>query len=329
MKALVTGAHGSIGSYLCEHLLAEGHSVRALVSPWGELDNLARVLVHPAFSLVRADLTRPESLAGSCEGVEVVFHAAARVAEWGPWRVFYETNVRGTENLLAAAKQGGARRFVQVSSVSVHRYTGFRDADPRTLPRDGDVMAYAVSKRLAEDAVRAAEGIETVIVRPGLHLLSPRDPLLLRQARALKRGLLPMVDGFRTVVNTAYVGNLVHGLRLAGTMPGVSGRSYVIADEGCPTLREIFGLMAELLEAPKPRLNLPGPLAAGLGRTVEGTWARLLPGRKPPLVFYMAYAVLNDVHFSLEAARQELGYAPRWSWQDGVARTVAELKAGL
>lgn len=326
MKALVTGAHGSIGSYLCEHLLAEGHSVRALVSPWGGLENLAAVLGHPKLSLLRADLTRPESLTGSCQGVEVVFHAAAKVAEWGPWEAFYETNVRGTEHLLEAARRGGARRFVQVSSVSVHRYTGFRDADPRATPRDGDVMAYAVSKRMAEDAVLAAEGIETVVVRPGLHLLSPRDPLLLRQARALKRSLLPMVNGFRTVVNTAYVGNLVQGLLLAGTVPGISGRSYVIADAGCPTLREVFDLMADLLGAPKPRLNLPGPVAAAVGRSVEGSWARLLPGQKPPLVYYMAYAALRDVHFSVAAAERELGYAPPWSWQEGVERTVAALR---
>lgn len=322
MKALVTGAHGSIGSYLCEYLLAQGHSVRALVSPWGGLENLAAVLGHPKLSLLRADLTRPESLKGSCQDVEVVFHAAAKVAEWGPWEAFFETNVRGTENLLEAARQDSVRRFVQVSSVSVHRYTGFRDADPRTTPRDGDVNAYAVSKRLAEEVVLAAEGIETVVVRPGLHLLSPRDPLLLRQARALKRGLLPKVGGFQTVVNTAYVGNLVQGLLLAGTVPGIAGRSYVIADAGSPTLREVFDLMADLLGAPRPRLNLPGPVAAALGRSVEASWARFLPGRKPPLVYYMAYATLRDVHFSIEAARRELGYAPPWSWQEGVARTV-------
>lgn len=325
MKALVTGAHGSIGSYLCEYLLAQGHSVRALVSPWGGLENLAGVLGHPKLSLLRADLTRPESLKGSCQDVEVVFHAAAKVAEWGPWEAFFETNVRGTENLLEAARQDGVRRFVQVSSVSVHRYTGFRDANPRTTPRDGDVNAYAVSKRLAEEVVLAAEGIETVVVRPGMHLLSPRDPLLLRQARALKRGLLPMVGGFQTVVNTAYVGNLVRGLLLAGTVPGIAGRSYVIADAGSPTLREVFDLMADLLGAPRPRLNLPGPVAAALGRSVEASWARLLPGRKPPLVYYMAYATLRDVHFSIEAARRELGYVPPWSWQEGVARTVAAL----
>jgi len=328
MKALVTGAHGSIGSYLCEHLLASGHSVRALVSPWGELDNLVGVLDHPNLSLLRADLTRAESLRGSAQDVEVVFHAAARVAEWGPWEAFFETNVRGTENLLGEAKRAGVKRFVQVSSVSVHRYTGFRDADSRALPRDGNVNAYAVSKRLAEDLVLAAEGIETVIVRPGLHLLSPRDPLLKRQARTLKRGLLPMVNGFHTVVNTAYVGNLAHGLSLAGTVPGISGRSYVVADAGSPTMREVFNLMAELLDAPKPWFNLPGPAAAALGRSVEASWTRFLPGRKPPLVYYMAYTVLRDVHFSIEAARSELGYEPTFSWQEGLARTVAALERG-
>lgn len=325
MKVLVTGAHGSIGSHLCEHLLAEGHSVRALVSPWGKLDHLNSVLTQPDFSLVRADITRPESLTGSCEGVEVVFHAAAKTTEWGPYRAFHEVNVQGTENVLLEAVRSNVRRFVQVSSVSVHRYTGFRDADPRTVPLDGDVMAYAVSKRRAEEVVAAAQGIETVVVRPGLHVFSPRDPHFPRQMQALKRGLHPMVNGFRTVANTVCIENLVVGLRLAGTTLGVAGRSYVIADEGCPTRREVFGTLAAMLGGPKLWLDLPGPFAAALGKTVEASWARFFPKRQPPLVYYMAYAVLNDVHFSIRAAQDELGYRPRWRWQEGLARTVAAL----
>jgi len=328
VKMLVTGAHGAIGSSLCEHLLEEGHGVRALVSPWGETANLRAVLDHPGLELVRADITRPETLAGTCRDVEVVFHAAAKVEEWGPWEAFYRTNVKGTENVLREAQRRGVRRFVQVSSVSVHRYTGFRNADPRTTPRDGDVNAYARSKRLAEDAVMAAEGIEAVIVRPGLYLLNPRDPFLIRQVRTLKRGLFPTVNGFRTVTNTAYIGNLVEGLRLAGTVREAAGRVYVVADEGCPSWREIYTTMARLLGAPEPRIHLPGPVAVALGRGVEGVWTRLLPGKKPPLVYYMAYSVLNDVHFSTEAAERELGYRPPWSWQEGLERTLQALDAG-
>ena len=101
MKVLVTGAHGFIGSHVCEYLLARDHQVRALVSPWGKLTNLAAVLEHPGLELTRADITDPASLENICDGCDAVLHAAARVADWGKWEQFERVNVRGTGKLVA------------------------------------------------------------------------------------------------------------------------------------------------------------------------------------------------------------------------------------
>lgn len=322
MKTLVTGAHGFIGSHLAEELLAHGHEVRALVSPWGKLDNLAQVLGQPRLELIRADITEPESLQGVCQDIELVFHAAAKVAEWGPWEPFYQTNVKGTEHMLTEAVQQGVRRLVLVSSVAVHRYTGFRNADSRKLPVDGDVNAYARSKVLAEALVREATDIETVIVRPGLWPFGPRDPNFNRQARAIQLGLRPLIGGGHAVINTAYSENLVYGLRLAGENPQAAGKSYLIADEGMPSWRELVTELARLLNAPKPRLSLPSGAALGIGKAVEAGWSRVLPGLEPPLTHYLAYVSAADIHFSLAHAKQELGYEPRVSWQEGLRRSV-------
>ena len=335
MRALVTGAHGFIGSHLCERLLAAGFGVRALVSPWGSIDNLGAVLDR--LELTRADITDESGLRGACEGVDVVFHAAARVADWGPWEAFYKTNVLGTQNLLREAERAGAGRFVLVSSVAVFPYAGFRDADARRLERkvthnDNSVRggeAYARSKVAAEDAVAGAgrEGrLEGVIVRPGLLPFGPRDANFERVAGAVKRGLLPLVDGGRALVNTAYVENLVEGLYLAGTVPGAAGRDYVIADAGGVTWRDFFGTLASLLDAPPPRLTLPGALPSAAARPVEALWATLAPKTEPPLTRYRAQLMRRDVHFSLRHAFDELGYRPRVDWREGLARTVAALE---
>ena len=132
MRVLVTGAHGFIGSHLVEKLVAEGASVRALVSPWGTLENLSAV--QGKIDIVRADVSEPESLTGVCDGVNLIYHAAARVADYGPATAFRRVNVEGTNHLLREAERANVTRFVLVSSVAVHRYTGFRDADPRALP---------------------------------------------------------------------------------------------------------------------------------------------------------------------------------------------------
>jgi nucleoside-diphosphate-sugar epimerase len=322
MKILVTGAHGFIGSHLCERLLAAGHIVRALISPWGDSGNLQGVARHPGLETTRADITRPDTLRGMCHGVDAVVHAAARVADWGPAEPVERVNVGGTRNLLAEAEASGTPRFVLVSSVAVHSYTGFRDADPEASPRDNLVIPYARSKIAAEDLVFAWPG-EGVVVRPGLWPFGPRDPQLLRVARALRERRLPLLGDGERVLNTAYVGNLVLGLERAATVPGVAGRAFVVADRGAPTWREALGELARLIGAPPPRLRLPGELVLPVATGVERLWGVLAPGAEPPLTRYRATLMQRDVHFSLAAAERDLGYQPEATWQEGMALTVA------
>jgi nucleoside-diphosphate-sugar epimerase len=323
-SVLVTGAHGFIGSHLVDEFLASGYRVRGLVSPWGKLDNLAGAESSADFEIVRADVTDPPSLEGVCEGIEAVVHAAARVADWGLWRAFERVNVGGTKALLREAERAGVRRFVLVSSVAVHRYRGFRDADPRATPRDGGWMPYARSKILAEDAVLAA-GLEGVIVRPGLWPFGPRDKNLARLAEAVRRGTLPLVDGGRAVINTAFVGNLVRGLRLAAERPEAAGQTYVIADAGAPSWAEVLNELARLVGGAAPRRSVPGALAMPAAALIETAWRVFAPRREPPLTRYRAGLMRRDVHFSIEAARRELGYEPAVGWRDGLAASVSAL----
>ncbi len=322
VRVLVTGAHGFIGSHLVEKLLAEGASVRALVSPWGELDNLAGV--KDRLELVRADISRAETLAGIFNGVELVYHAAAKVADYGPKSAFCQVNVEGTKNVLREAERAGVERLVLVSSVAVHRYSGFRDADPRQRPRDGTINAYARSKVAAEDVLAGAD-LETVIIRPGLWPFGPRDLNFRRVVGALRKGAFPLVDGGRAVLNTAYSENLVDGLWLAGTVPQAAGRTYALADAGAPSWAEVFTELARMLHVSAPRLSLPGALTEPLGEAVEQAYGLLGTGSGPPLTRYRGALMRRDVHFSTAAAERELGYTPRIGWQEGLARTVATL----
>ena len=291
--------------------------------------NLATVLNHPALEPTRADITDPDSLKGVCDGCDAVLHAAARVADWGRWEAFERVNVQGTENLLREAEASRVRRFVLVSSVAVHRYTGFRNAEAAEVPRDNTEQAYGRSKILAEDAVLNAS-VSGVIVRPGLWPFGPRDPNFVRVAQTLKRGLLPFVGEGESVINTAYVGNLVKGLECAlkADDANLTRRAYVIADEGMPSWLELFGTLAEMLDAPPPKLHLPPALVVPLAGLTEKMYQKLAPGLEPPLTPYRAKLMVNDVHFSLQAAEDELGYVPEVRWEAGLEKTVTEVKIG-
>lgn len=321
MRILVSGAHGFIGSHLSERLLTAGHTVRALVSPWGATDNLQAVQAHPRLQIVRADITSTESLDGVCDDIEAVIHAAARLADWGPAEPLMRTNTGGTGNLLDAATVSGTRRFVLVSSVAVHAFRGFRDADPEAQPRDNHSLPYARSKIAAEDLVFAWSG-EGVVIRPGLWPFGPRDPQTRRVAAALRQGRLPLLGNGGRVLNTAYVGNLTRGLELAAIAPDAAGGAFVIADRGAPTWREALTEFARLIGAPTPRLRLPAGLVMPVASGVEAVWRKVAPRSEPPLTRYRATLMLRDVHFSLAAAERRLGYRPELSWRAGMAATV-------
>ncbi len=328
MKVLVTGAHGFLGSHIAEGLVEAGAAVRALVSPWGELDNLAPLLREDQVEVVRADVSKPGDLAWAVEGADAVVHAAARVADWGPWDAFYRTNVLGTQRLLDAAAQVGARRFLLVSSVAVHTYRGFRDADPRTLPRDNVGNPYAYSKILAENLVMSRPDLEGVVVRPGLWPFSARDATFQRVERAVARGVMPLVKRGESVLNTTYAPNFADGVALAVSSPVAAGRVYLFADEGAPTWREFFAELARLIGSSPPRLNVARRPARALATGVEATWRALFPSTEPPTTRYRADLMAHDVHFSVHHAAEELGFSPRFDWREGLRLSVEALNAG-
>jgi nucleoside-diphosphate-sugar epimerase len=320
--ALVSGAHGFLGSHLAERFISEGWRVRALVSPWGTLDKLTH-LPQDRIDIVRGDIGEPSSLAGSCAGAEIVVHAAARVADFGPWEAFERTNVRGTEHLLREAERAGVARFLLISSVAVFRYRGFRNADARSLERDNRVQPYARSKIEAEDVVMATDRCEPVILRPGLWPFGARDDTFVKIARTLRRGQLPLVGDGSAVLNTAYAENFAAGVLLAATSPAAAGRSYVLGDGGHPSWSELLAELAQLLGVAPPRIHLPeGPLLLAASG-IEALWRRFRPYGEPPLTSYRAGLTVRDVHFDLSHAREELGFVPAIGWREGLRRTVA------
>ncbi len=126
-KILVTGAGGFIGSHLTEALLARGCDVRAFVrynsgGSWGWLDDLEPALKRK-LDVFAGDITDPHGCQKAMEGVDVVFHLAALIAipySYHSPATYVETNVKGTLNLLEAARRAQVKRFVQTSTSEVY-----------------------------------------------------------------------------------------------------------------------------------------------------------------------------------------------------------------
>ena len=162
---LLTGATGTVGHALAEHLLRDGRSVRALVrSP-----ERARGLLPDAVELAAGDVTDPASIRTAIDGCRVVFHAAGLPEQW---RLdpddFKRVNAEGTRNMVDAALLAGVERFVYTSTIDVFEWSPGVPFDESGLDRHPRPTFYERSKQEADRAVVDAleRGLDAVFLHP-------------------------------------------------------------------------------------------------------------------------------------------------------------------
>jgi len=166
MRVIGTGGTGFVGANLVRLLLAEGYTVRALVRPNSQLDNLQNLDVE----IVKSDLNHPE-LWQQMRGCQYLFHVAAHYSLWQKDReALYQHNVLGTRNVLAAARKADIARTVYTSSVAAIGVGpgGTIVDETYQSPVEKLIGHYKKSKFWAEqEAMQAAgDGQDVVIVNP-------------------------------------------------------------------------------------------------------------------------------------------------------------------
>ena len=150
---LVTGGAGFIGSNLCEALLGMGCQVRCLDNlSTGRRENVDLFINDPGYTFLEGDITDLDTCMEACRGVDFVLHQAA----WGSvprsieMPLYYEeVNIRGTLNMMEAARQNHVRKFVYASSSSVY---GDHPTLPKREGQEGSLLSpYALTKRVDEE----------------------------------------------------------------------------------------------------------------------------------------------------------------------------------
>ncbi|MCW5828290.1 MAG: NAD-dependent epimerase/dehydratase family protein [Deltaproteobacteria bacterium] len=320
MKAVVTGGAGFIGSHLVRALLDAGIDVRVFDLPQAVRENLAGLPVewHPG------DLTRPDDVLDACEGMDLVFHLAALVSDWGEWNLFERVNVGGTRNVLDAARVTGSQRTVMMSSLAVHPYTGWRMAD-ETTPREPGGNPYRRSKILAEDICREAvrNGQPVTVIRPGVFPFGERDRTsFLPLVKALKSGLYVHINRGDALITTAYAGNLARGMVQAALSERAAGETYILGDAEPVRWRDLMARIALRVGAPVPTASVPGWFADRLSDGFEAVWSRLGRKEAPPLTRYRTSVPQRDLWFVSAKAGRHFGYQPETGLNEALDRTV-------
>ena len=265
MKAFVTGASGFIGTNLIHLLLNQGFEVRAMVRSSSRISHIKTLPVELAYT----DLNSSR-LAFHLEDCDILFHVAAQYSLWqSDVDLLQQSNVIGTRNLLAAAKQAGIQRTVYTSSVAAIglnpnlNLNEFTDESYQSKP-EILIGAYKQSKYWAEqEAIAAAtSGQDIVIVNPTSPIgpwdakPTPTGEILLR---FLRRQMPATVD---TGLNFISVEDVCWGHLLA-LQKGIAGDRYILGHQNL-TLRDFLNRLSNCTNIPAPRLQIPHwlPLAA-------------------------------------------------------------------
>jgi len=305
---LVTGASGFIGSAVARALLAEQRPVVALVEPGADLRNLDGLDV----TVVTGDLRDPAAVRAAMSGCRSVFHVAALYRFWAPDpSVFYDVNVGGTRNVLAAARDLGVERVVYTSTVGTLGLHGDRPSTEDDYPDVAHLFgAYKRSKYVAEHEVlrAAAQGLPVVLVQPTMPI-GPRDRAPTPSGRLVSEFLNGRMPGYvDTTLNIVHVDDVARGQLLCYER-GAVGRSYILGGENM-SLRSVLAELAAITGLPAPRLQVPRAVslaAAFVSDTVEGRMLR----RTPAVPLEAARMSTTQMAFDDTRARTELGYAPR------------------
>jgi UDP-glucose 4-epimerase len=302
--SLVTGGAGFIGSHLVEELVRRGRPVRVFDDfSTGLRSNLAHL--SPTPEIIEGSLTDPSAVAKAMHRVGVVYHlgALASVARSVETPlVTHAACATGTLHVLDAARQAGVRRVVYAASSSAYGgSTGEGGQMETQLPSARS--PYAAAKLAGEfymQAFAATYGVETVRLRffnifgPRQRADSPYSGVIALFTAAMARGEPPTVHGDgRQARDFTYVANAVQALVKAAEAPEVSGNVYNVGTGRSVT---VLDLVAELNRI--------------LGTDLEPTFA-------PPRA--------GDVRFSkadIRRTREDLGYAPAVTFEDGLRRTV-------
>ena len=303
---LVTGGAGFIGSNLCEVLLEKGYKVRCLDDlSNGKKENVDLFINNPDYTFIKGDIRSLDTCLNACEGVDFVLHQAA----WGSvprsieMPLFYEeVNIKGTLNMMEAARQKGVKKFVYASSSSVY---GDEPNLPKKEGREGNLLSpYALTKMVNKQYGKIYSnlyGLDTFGLRYFNVFGKRQDPsgayaaVIPKFIKQLLNNEQPKIygDGAQSRDFT-YIDNVIEANLKACVAPkSATGKVYNIAYGGQETLLDLYNLLCE-------RLN----------KNIAPIFTENRKGD------------IKHSNADIGLAKEFLEYDPKYSFREGVLKTI-------
>lgn len=310
---LVTGGAGFIGSNLCDAILELGCTVRCLDNlSTGNYDNIAHLEGNDRFTFIKGDIRDLDTCMDACRGVDFVLNQAA----WGsvPRSIempllYEEINIRGTLNMMEAARQNGVKKFVYASSSSVY---GDHPVLPKKEGQEGNLLSpYALTKRVDEEygkLYKKLYGLDTYGLRYFNVFGRRQNPegmyaaVIPKFIKLLLHDEVPTINGDgRQSRDFTYIDNVIEAnLRACLASSDAGGEAFNIGAGGREFLIDIYETLCKALD--KNIEPVYGPARAG---------------------------DIRDSNADISKARELLGYNPEYDFAKGIALAIDWYKENL
>jgi nucleoside-diphosphate-sugar epimerase len=319
VKVLVTGGGGFLGSAIIERLIEKGDDVRSISR--GYYPKLETIGVEQ----IRGNINDMVAVEKACRGIKRVFHVASKFGLWGDYAGYYQTNVIGTQNVIAACSSQKVSALVYTSSPNVIFNGTDLEGVEESVPYPSKFPAhYPKTKALAEQAVvkAAATGLKTIVLRPHF-IWGPGDnhglSRIIARAKRLKR-----IGNGKNRIDTTYIEDAVTAHILAAEKleenPALSGNIYFIS-QGKPVFAwDMINGFLKAAGLEPVRRSVPHRIAWLSGALLELIYKLFNIDAEPYMTRYLADVCASSQWFDISAAQKDLGYTPRVSTEEGLRR---------
>jgi len=257
MNILITGGTGFIGSRLALKCAELGHNVTVFGKTNNaiETSNLNSIKTANINSLI-GDITNSEDVKKAIKGTDIIFHLAAAQHEAGvPDQYFWDINVEGTRNILAAATQSAVKRVVHGSTIGVYgaALSGELNEDSAVNPDN----IYGETKLAGEEVVLSYKDKVPVSIIRISETYGPGDRRLLKLFKAISKNLFFMIGSGKNLHHLIYIDDLIDGMLMSAFSKEALNNIFVLSGKEILTTEEMVTIITNLLGAKSSKLKFP------------------------------------------------------------------------
>ena len=304
MNILITGGSGFIGKYLIDELLMHNYNVK-IITRKSKL-NITNI------ETIKGDITNLDNCISALKNIDVVFHNAAYATDFGNKREIFNTNVKGTKNILDACLKKDINRIIYTSTAGVY---GFPNIEEK-IDENSNIKPYNVyhkSKFEGEKILKKNKKIKVSIIRPPLVLGhgGKGSEIIINNIRERKMIFIGKGEQYISIVHPSDVAQC---LRLAFEKDK-KGDIFNVVSFYCK-IKDLFKELSNELNVSPPNKNIPYSIAY-----VAAFLNEKINIKEPSITRFRVKSLGTTRFIDFDKAKKSIGYSPKYD----LLRTVKDM----